>query len=62
MDTNKKKTKFLVIWHYIANYGHTLVEAETPKQAKDLVWNGRKDIEYFVIEPSKVKHFPKRRD
>lgn len=50
--------KFKVIWHYMANHGNAEVEAETAEEAKELVWNGRKDIEYFVIPSDQVKHFP----
>lgn len=52
------KTKYLVIWHYMANYGHVEVEAETFEDAKEIVWNGREDIEYFVIPADAVQHYP----
>lgn len=51
--------KFLVIWHYLANHGHKIVEANTFDEAREKVWYDKKEIEYFVmpLEGSPVQHY-----
>jgi hypothetical protein len=61
MNCENNKKKFLVIWHYSANYGHATIEAENEQQARELVWGDNKDIEYFVCPENTIKHFPKGR-
>jgi len=49
-----EKSKYTVIWHYVANHGVIEVEAYTAEEAKDKVWNGRKDIDYYVVETANL--------
>ena len=41
---------YLVNWYYVANFGSNLVWAENEIEAKNMIWNGRKDIMYIVTE------------
>ena len=53
------KKKWLVIWHYMANYGSQTVEAYTAEEAKNQVYGGRKELEFFVIPDGIAIHFEK---
>ena len=53
----KKLKKYVVIWHYMANYGDQVIYAESPEAAKKAVWNGRQDLEFFVAEKDAMTVF-----
>ena len=53
-ENGQIEKSYLVIWHYLANYGDCKVWAISPEEAIKKVYNARDDIEYFVVETEKL--------
>lgn len=52
MKTENKK--FIVVWHYMANYGFSEIEAENATEAiRGHLFFSRKDIELIAFENNK---------
>ena len=49
---------FLIIWHYMANYGVFKVKATNQADAFDnFLYKNNKEVEVFIVEPKDVTTF-----
>ena len=56
----EKHFEFVVIWHYMANYGRREVITTSPQEAIKEVYQGNtKDITYLVVEKKNLVVFEK---
>lgn len=50
-------TKYLVVWFYVANFGVTEVEANSPEEAmRKHLYSHNKDVKFLVV-PKNNAHF-----